>query len=322
MNEEYDKYGRVIAKRYTDHNGNITRECIYDYNYYGDVTSETWYEIPYSKDGEYHPDWRYYEMSTEYDYDSSGRLTQQRHFSGLCTDNVYRNEKILSFTQNYQYNNVGQVTSTETIYADDGKTFNSYYKYDSEHPNGICYKTHGRNPGTGEWDIIYNSMGGYTERKYDLRGNITMERVFDANERVAAVKEYKYGNLVSNEVASEMTFNGKTYTFNAGELKTIVGTLNSSNEKMSKILSSINSTCSGIAGTVSSEDSGLGGYLNGIGQQSDKCSGILQKLLSNLSTDINNYISQTVNNENTILQDINSTNEALDEISARIDAIN
>ena len=195
----------------------------------------------------------------------------------------------------YQYNGDNQV-ATKAVYDNSGKIVsnevtnraknNSYKKYYDDSPF-LGYDD-------GEKEI----------KNYDETGNVVSTKKYDSS-----------GNIVSNEVAREMTFGGKVYTFNANELTAIIKSLDGSKTELMNILNNLQSRCNNIASYVSSADSNLSSLINKVGQLCDTCRGLIEKLLTGLSTDINTYISKTIANEEAEVSNLGEIDSTLDDIT-------
>ncbi len=114
---------------------------------------------------------------------------------------------------------------------------------------------------------------------------------------------------------------GKVYTFNAGALKAIIGSLDNSKERLSGILNSISSHCKSMSGAVSSEDSGLSGTLNSFSELCNSCNSTIDSLLSNLSNDINVYISKTIASERAGISGLGEVDASLADITSTLSGI-
>lgn len=147
-------------------------------------------------------------------------------------------------------------------------------------------------------------------KTYDDEGNVSSTRTYDAK-----------GNLQSSEVAKEMSFGGKTYTFNAQELRGIVGSLSSSKAQLTGIIDSIGSKCSSMAGTVASEDSGLSGTLNAVSSLCNVIKIKVSNLMETLGDDINSYITSTITNEEGAVSSLGDIDSSLADISSILDGI-
>lgn len=173
---------------------------------------------------------------------------------------------------------------------------------------------------------VYDADGKLIE-EHDTKGSIyyleNTTYTYDETGALFSTKTYdKEGTLISSTTAPSMTFGGKTYTFSAIELRAIIGSLDAEKQVIANTLSGIGGTCSSLAGTVSSADSGLSGTLNSLSQLCEKCNGTFDKLLSNLSTDISTYISNTVANEENVVTDLNSVDSSINDIMSIFDSIN
>lgn len=147
-------------------------------------------------------------------------------------------------------------------------------------------------------------------KTYDDEGNVSSTRTYDAK-----------GNLQSSEVAKEMSFGGKTYTFNAQELRGIVGSLSSSKAQLTGIIDGIGSKCSSMAGTVASEDSGLSGTLNAVSSLCNVIKIKVSNLMETLGDDINSYITSTITNEEGAVSSLGDIDSSLADISSILDGI-
>ena len=118
-----------------------------------------------------------------------------------------------------------------------------------------------------------------------------------------------------------MSFGGKTYTFNAQELRGIVGSLSSSKAQLTGIIDSIGSKCSSMAGTVASEDSGLSGTLNAVSSLCNVIKIKVSNLMETLGDDINSYITSTITNEEGAVSSLGDIDSSLADISSILDGI-
>ena len=231
----------------------------------------------------------------------------------------------------YKYNGmagVGDQVATTKKYGKDGEFIGSevvtrqsagnYKKYEDNRFGGYqdvhheSFDANGRLVEKTTYDGSHTLYGDGI--KYDMKTKETYS--YDEVGNVASTKTYdKDGQLISNEVAKEISFNGKTYTFNANELKSIINSLGNSKDEFTKVLKSISSKCGSIAGIVSSADSGLSSTLRKTGSACDSANGTLDSLIATLSADIESFISKSVSNEESVEQDIRTINSEIDDIS-------
>ena len=218
-----------------------------------------------------------------------------------------------------QLNNRDPLTAVKT-YKDGTKEVITYqYDGDNQVANKVVYDSSGRvvsNEVTNRakndsYRHYYDDSPflGYDDgekeiKNYDDAGNVVSTKKYDSS-----------GNLVSNEVAKEMNFGGKVYTFNARELTAIIKSLDGSKAELMNLLNNLQSRCNSIASNVSSADSNLSSLINKVGQLCNTCRGLIEKLLSGLSADINAYINKTIANEEAEVSNLNEIDSTLDDIA-------
>ena len=244
----------------------------------------------------------------------------------------------------YKYNGeagVGDQIATTQKYDKDGQFVGSeivtrqsagnYKKYEDGRFGGYqdvhneSFDANGRLVEKTTYDGSYELYGGAhttisDHLEYDVKTKETY--TYDDVGNVVSTKTYdKDGNLVSNEVASEMTFGGKVYTFNAGELRSIINSLSSTKESMKSEIDNIASRCNSMASAISSSDSGISSALNKVNQTCSKCKQLVDNLITNLCSNIESYINKTVSNEETQQSSLDSINNSLNDISGVFDGI-
>ena len=195
----------------------------------------------------------------------------------------------------YQYNGDTQV-ATKDVYDNSGKIVSN--EVTNRAKNNSYRHYYDDSPFLG-YDDSEKEI-----KNYDDAGNVVSTKKYDGS-----------GNIVSNEVAREMTFGGKVYTFNASELTAIIKSLDGSKTELMNILNNLQNRCNNIASNVSSADSNLSSLINKVGQLCNTCRGLIEKLLTGLSTDINTYISKTIANEETEVSNLNEIDSTLDDIA-------
>lgn len=346
---EYDEHGNFVTGKTYDARGNLLNQdayvYAYEYNDAGEVVVENRYnsgtnlldeKIIRSADGEIYKlvDYDYDEYGnvlcertsyehtdiydkTLYEYDKAGRVIRKDEYQGCFG----KDELECNSTTMYQYDANGNMEERKidpithkliekTNYDANGNVLISERYYNGELDQGVQYEYDEKGrlismlTYDGNKDINFEQKYGYDEA-----GNLVSTKRYDAN-----------GNLVFNEVAKEMVFGGKTYTFNANELTSIVKSLDASKGILTSNLGSIGGKLVSIAGMI--QGSGVSGAINKVVGSCSDATTAVDKYFSNLSADITDYVNKTVRNEEEVARNIQEINSEIDEISFSLDEIN